>query len=187
MSDSNETSTTPEPPLPSRAGLAKATAIAAVAATILLLLVVLPAEYGIDPTGLGGAIGLTRLAGAPADESPEGAPANAPAGGARDDVALVDVPAGGGVEYKYFLQAGETMEYEWSVDEGRLFYDFHGEPEGDDTGAFVSHSVSTAKGARGSFTAPFAGTHGWYWKNTGTKPASVTLVASGSFAVVGLK
>jgi len=183
MSDTNETSETAELPLPSRAGLVKATGIAVVAAAVLLVLVVLPAEYGIDPTGFGGAIGLTRLSGAAAEDAVDGAPA----GGERDDVALVDVPAGEGVEYKYFLRAGETMEYEWSVDEGRLFYDFHGEPEGDETGAFVSHSVSTAKEVRGKFTAPFAGTHGWYWKNRGAKAVSVTLVASGSFEVVGLR
>ncbi len=187
MSETNDTTASPEMPLPSRAGLAKATGIAVVAATVLLVLVVLPAEYGIDPTGFGGAIGLTRLAGAATDETADGAAPNGPSDGARDDVALVDVPAGGGVEYKYFLRAGETMEYTWSVDEGSLYYDFHGEPEGDESGAFVSHSVSTAKEVRGNFTAPFAGTHGWYWKNTGTRAVSVTLVASGSFEVVGLR
>lgn len=39
---------------------------------MVLVLFVLPAEYGIDPTGVGAATGLTRLNGAPAPEDPSG-------------------------------------------------------------------------------------------------------------------
>lgn len=44
--------------LPSSAQLLKSTLIAAVSAIVILVTVVLPAEYGIDPTGVGRAIGL---------------------------------------------------------------------------------------------------------------------------------
>ena len=43
----------PEQPTLSRAGLAKATGVAIAIAIILLVFVVLPAEYDIDPTGFG--------------------------------------------------------------------------------------------------------------------------------------
>ena len=46
---------------PSKNTLIKATVASVVAAAIILILVVLPAEYGIDPTGIGGATGLTQL------------------------------------------------------------------------------------------------------------------------------
>jgi hypothetical protein len=48
-------------PLPSTRQLLKATALAAAAASVLLVTFVLPAEYGIDPTGIGAKIGLDVL------------------------------------------------------------------------------------------------------------------------------
>lgn len=47
--------------LPSSARLLKSTAIAVAAAAILLITVVLPAEYGIDPTRIGSVFGLTEM------------------------------------------------------------------------------------------------------------------------------
>lgn len=47
--------------LPSSTQLAKSTVISAVAAAAILVTVVLPSEYGIDPTGLGSAMGLTEM------------------------------------------------------------------------------------------------------------------------------
>jgi hypothetical protein len=47
--------------LPSTASLLKSTAIALGAAGVLLVTVVLPAEYGIDPTRIGGMLGLTTM------------------------------------------------------------------------------------------------------------------------------
>ena len=42
--------------------LAVATVFAVVLAAVILVVAVLPAEYGIDPLGIGGALGLTQLA-----------------------------------------------------------------------------------------------------------------------------
>ena len=47
--------------LPSSAQLLKSTIIAAVSAVVILVTIVLPAEYGIDPTGVGRAIGLAEM------------------------------------------------------------------------------------------------------------------------------
>ena len=47
--------------LPSTAKLIKSTAIAAATAAVLLVTVVMPAEYGIDPTGIGNIIGLKKM------------------------------------------------------------------------------------------------------------------------------
>lgn len=47
--------------LPSSSQLAKSTVISAVAAAAILVTVVLPSEYGIDPTGLGSTMGLTEM------------------------------------------------------------------------------------------------------------------------------
>ena len=47
--------------LPSSGKLLRSTAIAALIATGLLVTTVLPAEYGIDPTGVGSVLGLTKM------------------------------------------------------------------------------------------------------------------------------
>lgn len=47
--------------LPSSAQLVKSTIISAIAAGILLVTVVLPSEYAIDPTGVGSGLGLTEM------------------------------------------------------------------------------------------------------------------------------
>lgn len=46
---------------PSIRRLLEATAIAVIVACVLLVTIVLPAEYGIDPTGIGAKLGLTKL------------------------------------------------------------------------------------------------------------------------------
>src|SRR5436190_6478062 len=59
--------------LPSKKKIAAATAVALLVAGLLLVTVVLPAEYGIDPLGTGAALRLTDLANAtkkPAPASP---------------------------------------------------------------------------------------------------------------------
>ena len=47
--------------LPSTGRLLKSTGIAAAVAGALLVFVVLPAEYGVDPTGAGSLLGLTEM------------------------------------------------------------------------------------------------------------------------------
>lgn len=47
--------------LPTSAQLVKSTILSAVAAGAILITVVLPSEYAIDPTGIGSALGLTEM------------------------------------------------------------------------------------------------------------------------------
>ncbi len=47
--------------LPSKSQLIKSTFLAIVIAALILVTIVLPAEYGIDPTGVGSAIGLLKM------------------------------------------------------------------------------------------------------------------------------
>ena len=47
--------------LPSSAQLIRSTVIAAASAVAILVTVVLPAEYNIDPTGIGGVLGLAEM------------------------------------------------------------------------------------------------------------------------------
>ncbi|MEK5764296.1 transmembrane anchor protein, partial [Acinetobacter junii] len=47
--------------LPSSKKLIKSTVIAAVSAIVVLVTWVMPAEYAIDPTGVGKVLGLTKM------------------------------------------------------------------------------------------------------------------------------
>lgn len=51
----------PRATLPSSAQLLRSTVLALIVAAILLVTCILPAEYGVDPTGIGRMIGLTQM------------------------------------------------------------------------------------------------------------------------------
>ena len=181
--------------LPSGKSLVKATAIAAVTAGVLLVTTILPAEYGIDPTGLGKSMGLTALTAANVTE-PEGgsAPASVELLGAaigpvwksdvgfRSDKMSLTLMPRQGAEIKAIMQAGENFVFHWEVEGGDVSFDMHGEPPngGDDFTSFWVGRNETK--ASGSFEAPFEGTHGWYWQNNGTDPVTVHLTTAGYYA-----
>jgi hypothetical protein len=167
--------------------LLKATILAAVLAIVVLISVVLPAEYGIDPTGVGTVIGLTALTRAEVITDADELATTSRKVGYQEDSVNISVPAGAGLEYKFHLVKGETMRYEWSSNDGELYFDFHGEPAGDMTGYFESYTVGTGASIRGTFTASFDGSHGWYWENKTPSPIVVALNTQGTYDVIGLK
>jgi hypothetical protein len=173
--------------------LIKASFAAVILAAIVLVSLILPAEYNIDPTGAGKALGLTALAQANPEVMPAIAVANSSSEpeqaeqGTAEHSVSVTVPAGRGVEYKFQMAQFAKMEYQWFSDSGPLYFDLHGEPQGDTTGYFESYVIAESNEMKGSFTTPFAGSHGWYWKNTSAKAITVQLKVSGDFTVIGLK
>ena len=167
--------------------LLKASAFAIVLALIVLVGAILPAEYGIDPTGIGKAAGLLPLANVSESTNVEVSVSKEEGAGLKEDRIDITVPAGDGLEYKLYMAKGETMRYAWSSGEGELFFDFHGEPEGDTSGYFESYTVSTADKVSGSFTASFNGSHGWYWENNSYAPLIITLKTEGQYKTIGLK
>ncbi|RTR28259.1 hypothetical protein [Shewanella atlantica] len=210
-------------PVHSTATLVKASIGATVIAAVVFVTAILPAEYNIDPTGIGHMSGLTSLAqAAPAsdeatntgtDTGPktstgtgqseetfiafvkEETLANTPSvaeiaqkrqtPGVRSDTVKIDIPAGKGLEYKLLMDDFVHLEYEWSTGGEALYFDFHGEPKGDTTGYFESFSITTSDKMKGSLTTPFAGSHGWYWKNKTDSPITVTLSTKGDYRIKG--
>ncbi len=171
----------------SPATLLKACVFSAVLAAIILVSTILPAEYGIDPMGIGAAIGLSPLASSETIVESDGPGETSPQTGYQEDSVDILVPAGTGLEYKFHLMKDDAMRYDWTSGEGELYFDFHGEPDGDTTGYFESYTVSTADSVRGTFTASFDGAHGWYWENRGSSPIVVSLKTQGSYEIIGLK
>lgn len=104
----------------------------------------------------------------------------------KDTVELT-IPAGGSTEYKFYIVEGKPFDYSWSTTGGELFYDFHGEPEGDTTGYFESYEKTTEAISEGSFTPPFTGSHGWYWANKTTNPVTIKLSTNGDYKIIGVR
>ena len=201
-------------PVHTTATLVKASVAASAIAAVILVTAILPAEYNIDPTGIGKALGLTQIAEA-ASVTPDVAVsggetvfafgqatpvtskemANAPSvaqiaqarqtPGVRSDTVKINIPAGKGLEYKLLMDEFVHLEYEWSTGGEELYFDFHGEPKGDTTGYFESFSITTSDKMKGSLTTPFAGAHGWYWKNKTGSPITVTLSTTGDYSIKG--
>ena len=174
----------------------RALAWALAVAVLLLVTVVLPAEYGIDWTGAGRVLGLTsmgeqkvaahRSAGTPAAAPAVAAPGGAPAEYAtaarralRTDSIDVTIEPNAEVEYKAVLGDGDSMVYGWDAAGAKVTFDFHGEPAAGPQGAFLSFEKGSAASGAGTLRAPFAGTHGWYWKNATPSRVVIKLTVSG--------
>lgn len=100
----------------------------------------------------------------------------------RNDVIEIVIPPRDSKEYKVHLNTGDYIEYHWLTKGAELFYDFHGEPDGDDTGYYESFKKETNSTSSGNYTATFHGTHGWYWKNKTTSAVSIRLEATGTYS-----
>ena len=170
-------------PVQSVITLIKASIAAVIIATIALVLVILPAEYNIDPTGIGKALQLTSIAQAAEVTSVEEVAPVEPSVPERTDTVTIEIPANKGLEYKLLMEKHAHLEYEWATDGEELYFDFHGEPKGDTTGYFESFAITTSNNMKGSLTTPFAGSHGWYWKNETGTPVIVTLSIKGSYII----
>jgi hypothetical protein len=167
--------------------LVKSTIVATVMAVVVLVCFILPAEFNIDPTHIGHKLGLTVLAHNKSERAGTAITVTANFSELAQDVIEVVVPVGKGIEYKFHMQQHKKMNYEWLTDGEPLYFDLHGEPEGDTTGYFESYAIATLNEMKGSFTSPFTGSHGWYWKNTSDKPVAIQLMVEGQYTVIGLK
>ena len=180
---------------PSIRKLAMTTAIAIVVAAIILMTVVLPAEYGLDLLGTGEALGLTPLAGVmnpiiTEEEAPVGSvkliptqegPVGHYAAPYKTDTTKFVLGPYEYVEYKYRLEKDATMLYSWTAD-GGLLHDLHGDRDGAPVDASESFDKEPRRQASGTFTAPFPGIHGWFWENPGGETVTVTLASAGFYA-----
>lgn len=183
------------PPVPP-SSLARAGAISLLVAAVILVVAILPAEYGIDPTGLGETLGFTAMEVAAQTVSGEEEVAAQVISG-EEEVAASSVPLikattplrsdsmefvlqpDQGVEVKVETLEGESFVFEWISEGGPVNFDMHGEPPGQPD-QFTSYWAEMQQmGASGTFVAPITGTHGWFWRNRGEAPVTVRLSVSG--------
>jgi hypothetical protein len=182
--------------LPSLGDLRRATFGAVVLAAVIVTTVVLPAERGVDPTGVGDLLGLTAMgmlktADVSSTAAATPAVADVPVEHGtylfRTDELSLTLQPGQGSEIKAIMRKGDQMVYSWTADRGELFFDFHGEPKGAPSDVFTSFEKGTKSIAEGEFEAPFEGVHGWYWKNKTAKPIAILLKTSGVYESISRK
>ncbi|MFP5383598.1 MAG: transmembrane anchor protein [Gammaproteobacteria bacterium] len=197
--------------LPTSRQLLRSTVIALAVALLLLVTVVMPAEYAIDPTGVGRLLGMTQMgevkqaiaeensapvaassgvitpavAVAPAATVAAAAPEStdaSPSSTARQDEISITLQPGQGAEVKLEMKQGAQVNYLWTADGGKVNYDTHGDPYGAPRDFYHGYGKGkqTAQD-EGVLTAAFDGKHGWFWRNRGDAPVTVTLRVSGDY------
>lgn len=195
--------------LPTKAQLARSSVLAGIGAAALLVAVYLPAEHAIDPTGIGELTGLTEMgeikqelaAEAEADRLLDEAAAQeqsfnlldavfgtfvgaASAQDANaswtDEVTFVLEP-GDTAEVKVTMEAGGVTTYDWAATGGRVNFDLHAH-SGDDSIDYERGSGEVA--GEGRIEAPFAGDHGWFWRNRDKTPITISIKLRGDYSEI---
>ena len=186
--------------LPSSKKLLISTLIAIIVAAILLVTVVLPSEYGIDPTRIGSIFGLTQMGetkmrlAEEAKKDREAQPVQttkvetkptAPIAqtetiaSAKNDEMTVTLKPGEGVEIKLEMLKGAKAKFDWKATGGVVNYDLHGDGANK---AFISYKKGTSVDSdSGEFAADFDGSHGWFWRNRTSSDVTITIKTNGEY------
>lgn len=192
--------------LPTTGQLLKSTVLAAGVAGALLVTVVLPAEYGVDPTRVGSVLGLTDMgrikrqlaaeaevaiqaeaasmaaapavpAAAPPAAAVAAAPA-APAIGAGSDRTVIILKPNAAAEIKLVMEEGARARFVWSSSGGKVNFDTHADRPGVN---YHGYGKGSSQRESGDLVAAFAGSHGWFWRNRTGETVTITLETSGSY------
>ena len=191
----NHTHKPPESDLPTSSQLLKSTIIAFVVASFLLLLVILPAEYGVDPTGVGHALGLKKMGEIKKslekealtepeilkDNLTKNEKVKSGIFEEKQDIMEVEIASGEAIEIKLEMKKGAIAQYKWSTENGALNFNLHGD------GYKGMHKTATYKKGKmvasdkGELVAEFDGYHGWFWRNRNDATVKVLLEVTGDF------
>ena len=187
-----------EKDLPTSTQLLKATVVAIAVAFILIVVVVLPAEYGSDPTGMGKILGLKEMGEIKMsllDEShKESSQQNTTSSIEIDhteevivnntinkDVVEITIEPGQAIEIKLEMKSGSLVQYEWKTIKGGLNYNLHGDGY-KGSQQFISYKKGRmVPSDSGELKAEFDGYHGWFWRNREKFSVTVNLQTSGDY------
>ena len=193
--------------LPSTRRLLKSAGLAAAVATGLLVTVVLPAEYGVDPTRVGSVLGLTEmgrikrslaveaeaekaLAASPqqivaaAGTSPTTTPTVPPRAqvvAGRSDTTVITLAPNEAAEIKLVMSKDSVARYQWASSGGKVNFDTHGDGKGI---KYHPYGKGSDIEVSGDLTAAFDGDHGWFWRNRTGAPVTITLKTEGAYTEV---
>jgi hypothetical protein len=172
-----------------------------VAGTLIVVGAIMPAEFNVDPLGIGKLSGVARLW-APDERSIDTNTSSGPL--AREyDVSLrsdvIEIPLtdflggakGSELEYKVRMKEGATLIYEWQVigagNANDFHYDFHGHTTPGAKGeemTVASYKQAYGLSQQGALTAPFDGIQGWQFSNSSEKPVVVQVKLTGFYELV---
>lgn len=94
----------------------------------------------------------------------------------------VTLAPGEGAEVLTEMQVRDAFVFAWISHGGNVSVDLHGAEDVSESGIFNSyHEAEQVRDGFGHFVAPFTGTHGWYWRNEGDKPVTISVTVSGYF------
>ena len=154
-----------------------ATFIALIVAAVLLVTTILPAEFSIDPLKTGKLLGIAGMS----EEKLVGA-LNYQDQPYHQDTYTTTIGPFGRLEYKYRLEQGATMLFNWEAT-GDLIYDLHAEQDGVDPQEYSpSFDQGQSPSKKGSYTALFPGIHGWYFENRSTSEVQLELKTTGFYS-----
>ena len=187
----------PENDLPTSSQLLKSTMVAIGVGCTLLILVILPAEYGTDPTGVGELLGLKKMGEIKIRLNQDFLKENQVFReniGAKDelmvesktskenqDVMEFVIAPDEAIEIKLEMKKGSMAKYKWTTQNGGLNYNLHG-----DGYKGSKKSINYKKGRMvpsdsGELKAEFDGYHGWFWRNREKFSVTVILQTSGDY------
>lgn len=196
--------------LPTSRQLIGSTLVAIAGAAAILVTVVLPSEYGIDPTGAGSALGLTEMGEIKAQLAQEAAAdrVGEPGKASNDSVASGAPTAEQGTapgradaqspdaavrsdQTEVVLKPGQGAEVKVAAAKGaRIEFDWsvRGGIVNYDTHADAPgidyHGYGKGKqsgGETGTLVAAFDGKHGWFWRNRTENSVTIVLKTSGAY------
>ena len=187
-----------EKDFPTSAQLLKSTIIAIIMIVILFVMVILPAEYGTDPTGVGKILGLKEMGdikmslleesqneslqeSEPFSIFSDSVEAEKISNTINEDVVEITIEPGKAIEIKLEMKIGDIVQYEWRTIKGGLNYNLHG-----DGYKGSKKSINYKKGRMvpsdsGELKAEFDGYHGWFWRNREKFSVTVILQTSGNY------
>lgn len=179
-----------------------------IAATLLLVfLLVLPAIYGIDPTGFGAKLGLngvsnqmnqqtgintgkgtvsqTRSSENAADQpnagmqkQPEALP------GEHQETFTLTVPPKQNLVFKFAMERDYELDYHWATDGKPLYAELRGQKQTAADNEFKVFGKLKENKAKGFFIAPFNGNYSLYWENKSDQAVKVRLTAKGVYKIL---
>ena len=192
--------------LPSTRKLIKSTILAAAVAGVLLVTVVMPAEYGIDPTGVGKITGLKKMGEIKtslakdaalelekqqetsqaeveetvAEQVQELVPKLMVTSSVQTDEKTITLIPDAWTEIKLEMEKDASVNYTWFTDAGRANYDTHGDSKSLDI-SYHGYEKGSKQRDEGVLTAKFSGNHGWYWRNRTDETITITLKTTGTY------
>ena len=92
------------------------------------------------------------------------------------------------MEIKYNMKKGAGLIYSWTAS-APLTFEFHGDPNVKPQGkqgsdyyeSYLLDDMTGKQEFHGTFVAPTAGVHGWFWENKSAAPVKLKLMSAGFY------